>query len=586
MTRRGWLAAIGVSAAGFYAAFIGRTAFEADGTIYFTLFDDAMVSMRYARNLADGHGLVWNTGSASVEGFSNLLWTLWMAALHAAGIPEPKVALGVMLSSAALLLLTAAAVYSTATAMIADRPEPPVVAAALVAFSYPLVFWSLRGLEVSLVAFAIAGSLLAACRLRHAWTAGPRVAYSALTIAAVLTRQDAVVAQAVIGAYLIWIAPPARRVGAAWLVATACVAPFAAHVLFSVWYYGAPLPNTYYLKLSGATVCERAARGAAALAASVARHLAPLLVVACAARSWKRAVADRDTALAACGVVAAQAGYSVYAGGDAWEWMGYANRYLSSALPALAILVGLGLARVCADLAASRRLLAALLAVTAGRFVAVAILARAGRGVDGFLQTTHDAHPAAFAAALGCGSVALLAAAAMVAHNAAGGRTPASPPALRLAALAVTIAALVNGEAIVGWVRHRGFAVDDDIRAARIGLLIRQSTTADAVVAATWAGAIPYFSQRSSIDILGKSDPFIARMRPVISFVPGHDKWDLRHSIGRFRPDVVTGLPLRPADLEYLEAAGYAAIANTGFVKRDSRKVDLSSLNHPVRGPG
>ena len=46
--------------------FIARTAFTVGGSMYFTLFDDAMISMRYARNLAEGHGLLWNAGQPPV----------------------------------------------------------------------------------------------------------------------------------------------------------------------------------------------------------------------------------------------------------------------------------------------------------------------------------------------------------------------------------------------------------------------------------------------------------------------------------------------------------------------------------------
>src|SRR5262245_64648741 len=81
----------------FGVAFIASTRFDVHGQTYFTLFDDAMVSMTYARNLADGAGLVWNAGESAVEGYTNFLWTLWMAALHLAGAPEPTVSLFVML---------------------------------------------------------------------------------------------------------------------------------------------------------------------------------------------------------------------------------------------------------------------------------------------------------------------------------------------------------------------------------------------------------------------------------------------------------------------------------------------------------
>ena len=41
--------------------------------------DDAFISYRYARNLVEGSGLVYNPGER-VEGYTNLLWTLWIAA--------------------------------------------------------------------------------------------------------------------------------------------------------------------------------------------------------------------------------------------------------------------------------------------------------------------------------------------------------------------------------------------------------------------------------------------------------------------------------------------------------------------------
>ena len=49
-----------------------------DGQRYYALFDDAMISMRYAWNLAHGNGLVWNPGER-VEGFTNPLWVGFMA---------------------------------------------------------------------------------------------------------------------------------------------------------------------------------------------------------------------------------------------------------------------------------------------------------------------------------------------------------------------------------------------------------------------------------------------------------------------------------------------------------------------------
>ncbi len=83
--------------------FIYQTSFILNGERYFSLFDDAMVAMRYARNLADGYGLVWNPGGERVEGVTTPLWTFYMAFWHLVGLPESKISLAIQLTSAALL---------------------------------------------------------------------------------------------------------------------------------------------------------------------------------------------------------------------------------------------------------------------------------------------------------------------------------------------------------------------------------------------------------------------------------------------------------------------------------------------------
>ena len=55
---------------------------------YWFLSDDAFISFRYSRHLADGLGLVWNAGEP-VEGYTNFLWVLLMAASLSLGL-EPE----------------------------------------------------------------------------------------------------------------------------------------------------------------------------------------------------------------------------------------------------------------------------------------------------------------------------------------------------------------------------------------------------------------------------------------------------------------------------------------------------------------
>ncbi|MBK7758077.1 MAG: hypothetical protein IPI35_17100 [Deltaproteobacteria bacterium] len=69
-----------------------------------SVVDDAFVSFRYVNNLLSGHGLVWNLDER-VEGYTNLLWVLLLAALGALTPFElPLLALGLNLVTFGLTL--------------------------------------------------------------------------------------------------------------------------------------------------------------------------------------------------------------------------------------------------------------------------------------------------------------------------------------------------------------------------------------------------------------------------------------------------------------------------------------------------
>src|SRR5262245_4613068 len=71
------------------------------------LNDDAFITFRYARNLVDGHGLVFNPGER-VEGYTEFLFALLMAGGIALGMaPEAfSNVLGVACGTAILAIVT------------------------------------------------------------------------------------------------------------------------------------------------------------------------------------------------------------------------------------------------------------------------------------------------------------------------------------------------------------------------------------------------------------------------------------------------------------------------------------------------
>jgi hypothetical protein len=151
------------------------------------------------------------------------------------------------------------------------------------------------------------------------------------------------------------------------------------------------------------------------------------------------------------------------------------------------------------------------------------------------------------------------------------------------AALAAWLALVwvgADGPSTFAWARENAALADADARASRVGLLLRATTGPDAVIAVVWAGAIPYFSRRPVVDLLGKSDPAIAKGAPATpAFFPGHNKWNYPYSLKTHHPDVIVdGYHLRPEDFALFKAEGFANMADGLFIRTDSRAVRQPEL--------
>jgi hypothetical protein len=307
-------------------AAVYRMSFTLDGRRWAMATDDAMISMRYARNLAEGHGLVWNPGQY-VEGFTNPLWTLAMSVMHTLHLPENFAALPVQLLGVACLAATVVLVYRLGGAL-------PAV---LTAVYLPLTYWSVSGLEVPAVAMC---AVLAAYCVREG---NVRRAYAVATVAFLLRPDAGLMAVAIAAATPRW-----RWQGISLLSAVA-VAVTAARM----GYYGDVLPNTFYLK-AGDLSLPRIARGVQGLAQS------QLVLLGLAAVGY---VAGRRHALArySAACLAAFAGYSAFVGGDAWDWWAGGNRFIVAVSP-LALLLS---ARIAERYRPSARITFALVLVLA-----------------------------------------------------------------------------------------------------------------------------------------------------------------------------------------------------------------------------
>ena len=472
------------------------------------VIDDAFISLRYARNLALGHGLVYNAGER-VEGYTNFLWTLFLALPHLLRV-DP-IAAG-KIANLILALATAWIVYRLGRETIvvpppavkvaasggkagarrapgsrapAARGEPATGAAggahaapgaddaaqlaALAAFLFlampAVVLSAAEGMETMLFTFLLALGALWFFTEREP-RSFPR---SALALAALaLTRPDG----AVFGPFLLAVAAAWRRPRGYRLRFAALFFGIGALYFVARWaFYGQLLPNTFYAK--GAGTGALLARGWLQLAA-FGRE--------CGAIAWLATIPaliarrSRRAALVLLGIVALRIAFQLYSGG---AWMGR-YRFLVPVIPFVGLLVVAGLASIRSRLA-------------------------------------------------------------------------------RRAALAAAAAVLL----VPAWLMYPGMesiALDyaDSLRRAHIplGREVHARTGPGAVMAMDDAGAGPYYAERANIDMLGLNDRHIAHL-------PGsyNEKFDVGYVLGR-RPDLVvlaSRVP-EPAVESDLRLAGHAAL--------------------------
>lgn len=205
--------------------------------------EDAYISFRYARNLVEGQGLVFNPGE-KVEGYTNFLWTLLLAGgLKLGGNPASlSLIFGLIFSCGSLISLS-----------FLHRSAFPgtVFPAALLALglNYSWASFSTSGMETSLLAFLLVTSFA----MLNIAGKRPRanvicVGTGLLLAFAAMTRPDAVLALPVAAATLIF----RRRPWRGWFLLLASFAVlYAPYFLWRASYYGDWLPNTFYAK-SGA----------------------------------------------------------------------------------------------------------------------------------------------------------------------------------------------------------------------------------------------------------------------------------------------------------------------------------------------
>ncbi len=218
--------------------------------------DDANIFFSYAENFAAGKGMVYANNPERVEGFTSMLWMLVCSLIFKLGAGESAI----LLLSVFLLALThiiIAAFIGERAAAAGSRPLPFQAAYLLmIALSAPYMSWMtitlmdtcLWGLVVAILALAVLSP--------PDLGAGSKITVVG-ALASCLVRPESLLVTPV-ALFLIWH----QRTGTGRVVAANAAARTAAGFIgltalltcFRLFYFGYPLPNTWYAKVSPSLV--------------------------------------------------------------------------------------------------------------------------------------------------------------------------------------------------------------------------------------------------------------------------------------------------------------------------------------------
>ena len=313
------------------------------------LCDDAFISFRYVRNLLDGHGLVFNPGEY-VEGYSNFLWVLELAAIWGLSGVAPERA-APWLSVAFTTGTIAAMLWWVARLpLLRHRGLVAWMALGLVCASATFAVWtSGGGLETRQFTFFIVLAVM--CLSLYRDSRRGLLAASLSLAAAALTRPEGpLLAALCFGWFVIRRMADTGRLKPDWRRLIYLAAPFVilvgAHFLWRYAYYGEWLPNTYYAKHVRPWY-ESGFRYLWAAAIETGLYLlVPLAAVALRNR-W-RASRDGTGALALL-LVGVHLAYVMRIGGDHFEY-----RPLDFYWPLLAVPASMGIVHLGERIATGR----------------------------------------------------------------------------------------------------------------------------------------------------------------------------------------------------------------------------------------
>jgi hypothetical protein len=297
--------------------------------------DDAFITLRYSRNVAEGLGPTFNASGPHAEGYTSLSWMLALVVPHLLGVDALAVAKGLGIA-ATLSTLLVAVLWARAEARASGAaPRAAAWAGATAALCFgaspATAIHAVSGMETALFTLLLTAMLASAARVVRD-ERGERL-FVAMALLVGLTRPEGNLAALAAIATVAALLPRGRRLSFGLWATLGWLVPVGA---FQVWrrsYYGLPFPLPFYVKLMTPGLLP-GWRPVLDYVRATALHLGLLL-----APAFVRPPRSLRPALA---VVATLLAFFLFP----QHLMGYQHRYLAPLDPTMAVLAGVGLARL------------------------------------------------------------------------------------------------------------------------------------------------------------------------------------------------------------------------------------------------
>jgi hypothetical protein len=594
--------------------FIYKSSFVAiDGQRYFSLFDDAMISMRYAWNLAHGYGLVWNPGER-VEGYTNLLMVLLMTPFNALIQEKRLVSLPIQAFGVITLLAIAYFGLKVFRKLAPQDSEEQlgmleILFVVGILFYYPLAYFSLMGMETGLLTLLLLAAVFYGFNARDLCKRSDLMVMTILLGLAYLTRPDSLIYSAVIFGLILFSAITSHREKEWHYWIAICMVLFLLfpliQLIFRWFYYGELVPNTYILKVHRFPWNVRIKNGIAfikpfVIEFSVIGLLGLIGLVL--DYSWKRFLSVL--------LFIMSVGYQIWVGGDAWRLWRFIIPTIplifSVAVHELGAFARAGIAigkdsswkghlvrkplwrvgwyeslRKAVGVSRAKwvfGILISILLLVAAFSVDIIGLSGAGFGEEQILLVFI--------------SIGLLITLYLTQPR------KGSQPAIKLTnerivflGLFMLVILFTNKKYCSELIFSKPpLLVDFNLENTNRALAILDITREDATIGVTAAGVHPYFSGRYAIDFLGKMDKYIAMLPADISggvaygsilSWPGHNKYDLVYSILELRPTYIQKLNWGRQNLTDVASKLYEKVEYKGVILhllKDSESVYWEKL--------